>query len=39
MTAALNYLSTKTNEIFEARMRRAALKIGARQQFFRSRGE
>jgi hypothetical protein len=34
MTAALRYLSQMTNEIFESKMRRAALKISARQQLF-----
>jgi hypothetical protein len=34
MTAAIKYLSQKTNEIFETQMRRAASKICARQQFF-----
>jgi hypothetical protein len=34
MTAALNYLSRITDEIFESRMRRAAQKISERQQLF-----
>jgi hypothetical protein len=31
MTAALQYLKQVTNEIFETQMRRAALRISARQ--------
>jgi hypothetical protein len=34
MTAALNYLSRMTDEIFESRMRRAAHRITTRQQIF-----
>jgi hypothetical protein len=34
MTAALKYLTKKTNEIFEARMQRAARKICERLKFF-----
>jgi len=35
MTAVLIYLAQKTNEIFETRMERAAVKICTRQQMFR----
>jgi len=34
MTAALKYLSQIANEIFESQMRRAALRISARQHCF-----
>jgi hypothetical protein len=34
MTAALNYLSRMTDQLFEAQMRRAASKICARVQLF-----
>jgi len=34
MTAALNYLSRITNAIFERQMRRAAMRISARQHLF-----
>lgn len=34
MTAALNFLSQMTNQIFEAQMNRAAQKITARQHIF-----
>ncbi len=33
MTAALKYLSQIANEIFESQLRRAALRISARQHF------
>ncbi|GEM_PF-4704988 len=35
MTAALAFLTRKTNEIFEARMQRAAQQICERQRVFR----
>jgi hypothetical protein len=34
MTAALKYLSRKTDELFESQMNRAARKIADRQQLF-----
>jgi hypothetical protein len=34
MTAALKYISQMTQKAFELRMRRAALRITARQHFF-----
>jgi len=37
MTTAIQYLTRKTNEIFESNMQRAAQKICERQQMFRSR--
>jgi len=37
MTAALKYLSRKTNEIFETRMQSAACKINRRGRLFRRR--
>ena len=38
MTAALRYLSRKTDEIFEARMREAAKQICESQRVFRDAG-
>ena len=37
MTAAIRYLTQKTNEIFETKMRRAAERICERQHIFRGR--
>jgi len=35
MTIALKFLSQMTDRVFETQMRRAAVKISKRQQFFR----
>jgi hypothetical protein len=37
MTTALKFLSRMTDQVFETQMRRAALKITARQQMFHRR--
>ena len=37
MTAAIRYLTQKTNEIFETKMQRVAEKICERQHIFRGR--
>jgi hypothetical protein len=37
MAAAIQYLTRKTNEIFETKMQHAAEKICERQQIFRGR--
>jgi hypothetical protein len=34
MTAALKYLSQKTDEFFESRMQRAACRIASRERIF-----